>query len=79
MLKRGAASNKAGRIEFRPNRKGQLNVTFSRIEPGSETIISEHADVFFDALAQLLHTEAGLLTGEREKEEGVGLYRTTTW
>lgn len=79
MLKRGAASNKAARIEFRPDRKGQVNVTFSKIEPGSEIVISEHPGIFFDALAQLLYAEAGLMTGEREKEEGVGLYRTTRW
>lgn len=79
VLKRGAASNGATRVEFRPDRNARVNVTFLKGKPGEETVISEHPGTFFDALAALLLSEAGLLTGEREKEEGAGLYRTSKW
>jgi hypothetical protein len=78
ILKR-AAANKATRIDFRPDRKGAVNVNFFKVEAGVETVVSTHLSVPFDGLAPLLLTEAGLLTGVREKEEGVGLYKTSKW
>lgn len=78
ILKR-AADNKATRIDFRPDRRGAVNVTFIKVGADEEKEISSHVGVPFDGLAALLLSEAGLLTGQREKEEGVGLYKTSKW
>ena len=78
-LRRGVATNKATRIEFRPDRLGAVNVTFLKGREGEEKEVSSHPGVPFDGLASLLIAEAGLLTGERQKEEGVGLYKTSKW
>lgn len=79
VLKRGTATNKATMIELRPDRQGQVNVTFMKGKPGEEVIVSEHPSTFFDGLAALLVREAGIITGERDKGEGAGLYRTSKW
>lgn len=80
IVPRGTCTNKATRIEFRSGRTNQVHVTFLKADKtGGMVVVTDHPEVFWDGLAQLLLDEAGLVVGEREGDERVGRIRTSRW